>query len=93
VQVEGFRPCSGEVGWVGRTASEYKRKRGRTLAERGERRVEMIACQEWEVAYHRGKEKRRSNYRVHVLQSDNDIFKTEIFPPTAWRTLKDLLIN
>jgi hypothetical protein len=78
---------------LGGKASEYKRKQGRTLAEKADRKVEMISCQEWEVAYHCGKQKRVGTYRVHVLQSDNDIFKTEIFPPTPWRTLKDLLLN
>ena len=45
------------------------------------------------MAYHRGEQKRMGTYRVHVLQTDTDIFKTEIFADTPWRILKDLLIN
>ena len=55
--------------------------------------VEMIACEEWRVVHHKGSEKKVGNYRVHFLQSDSDIFKTEIFPTTLSKTVKDLLLN
>lgn len=55
--------------------------------------VEMIACEEWKVVHHKGSDKRVEKYRVHFLQSDNDIFKTEIFPATLGKTVKDLLLN
>ena len=55
--------------------------------------VEMIACEEWKVVHHKGEKKEVENYRVHILQSDSDIFKTEIFPATMGKTVKDLLLN
>lgn len=53
----------------------------------------MIACEEWSVSHHSGEKKTVEKYRVHILQSDSDIFKTEIFPSTLTKTLKDLLLN
>ena len=70
-----------------------KKKRGRTLDQSSGIGVELVSCQDWEVSYHRDKEERRSRYRVHVLQSDTDIFKSQIFPPTFYKTLKDMFIN
>ena len=55
--------------------------------------VDVISCEDWYVNYHRGESKRESVYRVHVLQSTTDVFETEIYPPTLYRTLKDLLVN
>jgi hypothetical protein len=72
---------------------DYKKKKGRTINANRDLKIDMISCQEWEVAHHRGNNKEISNYRVHVLQTDSDIFKTEIFAPSVYKTIKDLLIN
>ena len=55
--------------------------------------VELLSCQEWDISYHRGRRSGQSTYRVHVLQSATDIFKSQIFPPTLFKAMKDLLVN
>ncbi len=63
------------------------------MNESKDMKVDLLSCQDWEITYHKGEKKRSSQYRVHVLQSTSDIFKSQIFPPTLLKTLKDLLVN
>ena len=72
-------------------ATEWKKKRGKALKDDEE--TEMLSCQDWDVTYHHGSQKRRSTYRVEVKQSQKDVFKSQIYPPTFLKIIKDLLIN
>ena len=88
-----MKECQGNVSWFGQYASLLKEKRGRTIKSDDKAEVDVISCQDWDVTYHRGQTQRKATYRVHVLQSSTDVFEAEIFPPTFYRTLKDLLLN
>ena len=81
------------MSWFGSYASTFKERKGRTIKDSAQSEVDVISCEDWHVTYHRGESKKDSVYRVHVLQSTTDIFETEIYPPTFYKTLKDLLIN
>ena len=56
-------------------------------------KVDLLSCQDWEVSYHHGDSVKKSRYQVHVFQSETDIFKSQIFPDTLFKTFKDLLFN
>lgn len=47
IKVQRFKECSPEISWFGKMLSDYKKKKGRTLRESEDHKVEMIACQEW----------------------------------------------
>ena len=55
--------------------------------------MDLVTCEDWKVVLHRGKEKRESMYRVKILQTKTDIFRSQVYPPTFWKVLKDLYIN
>ena len=55
--------------------------------------TEILSCQDWDVTYHKGGQKSGSTYRVEVKQSQKDVFKSQIYPPTFMKIMKDLLLN
>lgn len=63
------------------------------MKEKEEGFVDLVTCEDWKVVLHRGKEKRESMYRVKILQTKTDIFRSQVYPPTFWKVLKDLYIN
>jgi len=74
--VESFGECKGELTWFNEYGNRYKKWKGRTLFADEKKDVEMIACEEWRVAYHKGEKKTVESYRVHFFHSYSDIFKT-----------------
>ena len=42
---------------------------------------------------HRGDKKIESQYRVKILQTKTDIFRSQVYPPTFFKVLKDLIAN
>ena len=93
IKVEGMRECKGEEHWWSGYADGWKKRRGKTLKEREGMQVDLLSCQDWQVAYHYGDRKTSSVYRVKIYQSSTDIFKSQIFPPSWFKSLKDLLLN
>jgi hypothetical protein len=93
VKVEKMEECRQPIQWYGQYSDRYKKRKGRTLEEKGELRVDQLSCQDWHITYHKGEQATTSIYQVHTFQSQTDIFKTQIYPPTLFKTLKDLLLN
>jgi hypothetical protein len=53
----------------------------------------MVACEDWKVVLHRGQVRAESQYRVKILQTKTDIFRSQVYPSTFWKVLKDLYAN
>jgi hypothetical protein len=93
IQVEKIVPCKGEdpkSSWIG---EYFKKRNGRILKEKQEGFVDLVTCEDWNVVLHRGKEKTESIYRVKIMQTKTDIFRSQVYPPSFWKVLKDLYIN
>ncbi len=71
----------------------YKRKKGKVIIEKEEGFVETISCEDWRVALHRNDKTEESIYRVKIQQTKTDIFRSQVYPPTFLKQLKDLIVN
>ena len=83
--------CKQPIPWFGSYVDSWKIKKGRAFQEKDQ--ADLVACQDWHLAYHKGKQVKKDIYRVEIKQSAKDLFKSHIYAPTFLKAIKDLLLN